>query len=78
MSVYDELIAMDAAYSKGVAVLACEMGIGRFSKLAIKYWTLIPCVRGIWHEVAALEQEQERERFLAKRIQPNFSLAASN
>lgn len=54
---------MDAAYNKGVAVLACEMGLGLYCKDAIKYWTCLPFMRNAWHQVAAMEDAIEEERY---------------
>lgn len=65
LSIYDELIAMDAAYVKGIAVLAAEMGDGKYSKLAIKYFTLMPYMRGgkHWLRAKMIAEEEERLRY---------------
>jgi hypothetical protein len=54
---------MDAAYNKGVAVLACEMGLGLYCKDAIKYWTCLPYMRNAWHQLLAMEDASEEERY---------------
>ena len=72
-TIYHQLVQMDAAYNKGVAVLACEMGLGLYCEEAIKYWTCLPFMRNAWHQVAAMEDgttEEERYEFcLAKKQQ---------
>ena len=76
MSLYQQLVRMDAAYSKGVAVLACEMGLGLYCKDAIKYWTCLPYMRNAWHKVAAMEEtstEEERFAFCLEKKQEAIS-----
>ena len=69
VDVYDELIAMDTSYMRGVAILATEMGQGKYSKLAIKYFTCFPFMRGggHWLKAKLLADEEARFQYCAEQ-----------